>query len=141
MATSLTDETAQALWYVGPGQAELREQALPPPGAADIRVRALYGAVSRGTEALVLAGRVPPSEYQRMRAPFMAGDFPFPVKYGYATAGRVEAASTARCGGTLSGSGTAAPAGKLNRLWCGCSVNTVRPRSSAGPASTRPAVA
>ncbi len=91
MATSLTDETAQALWYVGPGQAELREQALAPPSAEDIRVRALYGAVSRGTEALVLAGRVPPSEYRRMRAPFMAGDFPFPVKYGYATAGRVEA--------------------------------------------------
>lgn len=27
-----------------------------------------------------------------MRAPFMAGDFPFPVKYGYATVGMVEAA-------------------------------------------------
>jgi threonine dehydrogenase-like Zn-dependent dehydrogenase len=26
-----------------------------------------------------------------MRAPFMAGSFPFPVKYGYATVGRVEA--------------------------------------------------
>src|SRR5262245_28805148 len=26
-----------------------------------------------------------------MRAPFMSGDFPFPVKYGYATVGRVEA--------------------------------------------------
>ena len=25
-----------------------------------------------------------------MRAPFMAGDFPFPVKYGYAAVGRVE---------------------------------------------------
>jgi threonine dehydrogenase-like Zn-dependent dehydrogenase len=26
-----------------------------------------------------------------MRAPFMGGDFPFPVKYGYSTVGRVEA--------------------------------------------------
>ena len=101
MASSLTDETAQALWYVGPGQAELREQALAPPGSGDIRVRALYGAVSRGTEALVLAGRVPPSEYRRMRAPFMAGDFPFPVKYGYATAGRVEAGPTELRGRTV----------------------------------------
>jgi len=42
-------------------------------------VRALYGAISRGTEALVLAGRVPQSEFERMRAPFMAGNFPFPV--------------------------------------------------------------
>src|SRR5205085_7833916 len=26
----------------------------------------------------------------RMRAPFMGGSFPFPVKYGYATVGRIE---------------------------------------------------
>ena len=53
-------------------------------------MRALFGAISRGTERLVFAGRVPPSEYERMRAPFMGGAFPFPVKYGYATVGRVE---------------------------------------------------
>ncbi len=53
-------------------------------------MRAFYGALSRGTEALVLAGRVPQSEFERMRAPFMGGQFPFPVKYGYATVGRVE---------------------------------------------------
>src|SRR5437016_3757486 len=82
---------AQALWYVGPGRVEIREEALKPlvPGA--VRVRAMHGAISRGTEALVAAGRVPASEYQRMRAPFMAGAFPFPVKYGYATVGRIEA--------------------------------------------------
>jgi len=34
---------------------------------------------------------VPASEYERMRPPFMAGAFPFPVKYGYATVGRIEA--------------------------------------------------
>jgi threonine dehydrogenase-like Zn-dependent dehydrogenase len=38
----------------------------------------------------VFNGRVPQSEYQRMRAPFMAGNFPFPVKYGYATVGRID---------------------------------------------------
>jgi threonine dehydrogenase-like Zn-dependent dehydrogenase len=53
-------------------------------------VRTLYSAISRGTERLVLAGRVPESEYTRMRAPFMGGAFPFPVKYGYAAVGRVE---------------------------------------------------
>jgi threonine dehydrogenase-like Zn-dependent dehydrogenase len=37
-----------------------------------------------------LAGRVPESEFERMRAPCMDGAFPFPVKYGYATVGRVE---------------------------------------------------
>ena len=90
MATRRTDEVAQALWYTGPGQAEIRQETLASPGPGEVRVRALYGALSRGTEALVAAGRVPKGEYERMRAPFMGGNFPFPVKYGYATVGRVE---------------------------------------------------
>ncbi len=81
---------AKALWYVGDGRAELREEAVAAPGSGEVRVRALYGAISRGTERLVASGRVPQSEYERMRAPCMAGAFPFPVKYGYATVGRVE---------------------------------------------------
>jgi threonine dehydrogenase-like Zn-dependent dehydrogenase len=51
----------------------------------------MFSAISRGTERLVFAGGVPESEYQRMRAPLMGGAFPFPVKYGYAMVGRVEA--------------------------------------------------
>jgi hypothetical protein len=81
---------AQALWYTGPGRAEIRVETLAPLAADHVRVRAIFGALSRGTEALVMSGRVPPSEYERMRPPFMAGNFPFPVKYGYATVGRVE---------------------------------------------------
>ena len=101
MATSRTDEVAEALWYSGPGQAEIRQEKLEPPGVGEVRVRALFGAVSRGTEALVLAGRVPASEFERMRAPFMAGHFPFPVKYGYATVGRVEGGTQALRGRTV----------------------------------------
>ena len=63
-----------------------------------VRVRSRYSAISRGTEALIAAGRVPESEYQRMRAPFMGGSFPFPVKYGYATVGEVEAGPAALVG-------------------------------------------
>ncbi len=81
----------KALWYVDVGRAELREETIADPGPGEVRVRALFGAISRGTERLVYAGRVPASEHQRMRAPFMGGAFPFPVKYGYATVGRVEA--------------------------------------------------
>ncbi len=82
---------ARALWYVGRGDAEVRTEAVPPPGPGEVRVKATFGSISRGTERLVHAGRVPPSEFERMRAPFMAGTFPFPVKYGYATVGQVEA--------------------------------------------------
>jgi NADPH:quinone reductase-like Zn-dependent oxidoreductase len=81
----------KALWYVGPGRAELRAEEIAAPKPGEVSVRALFGAISRGTERLVQAGRVPASEYDRMRAPLMGGAFPFPVKYGYATVGRVEA--------------------------------------------------
>lgn len=101
MAIKRTDEMAQALWYSAPGRADIRQEALAPPGADEVRVRALFGAVSRGTEALVLAGRVPVSEFERMRAPFMAGNFPFPVKYGYATVGRIESGAEALRGRTV----------------------------------------
>ncbi len=56
----------------------------------EVRVRAVASALSRGTERLVFSGRVPESEFERMRAPFMSGAFPYPVKYGYAMVGRVE---------------------------------------------------
>jgi 2-desacetyl-2-hydroxyethyl bacteriochlorophyllide A dehydrogenase len=84
-------ETAQALFYVAPGAAELRTVALPPLARGMVEVRTLFSGLSRGTERLVSAGQVPPGEYERMRAPLQEGDFPFPVKYGYAAAGVVEA--------------------------------------------------
>jgi NADPH:quinone reductase-like Zn-dependent oxidoreductase len=87
----VSDRSIQALWYVGAGRAELRPESVPAPAPAQVRVCALYGAISRGTERLVFEGRVPPSQFQRMRSPNMAGEFPYPVKYGYATVGRVEA--------------------------------------------------
>lgn len=86
----------RALWYVAPGCVELRAQALDATNDISVsdekllRVRTLYSAISRGTERLVFEGRVPESEYQRMRSPFQEGAFPFPVKYGYCAAGIVE---------------------------------------------------
>lgn len=95
MAVSASAPAASALWYCGPKRVELREEVLPPPGAGELRVKTLYSAISRGTESLVFGGRIPASEFQRMRAPFMAGDFPFPVKYGYAAVGQIENGSDA----------------------------------------------
>ena len=80
----------QALWYAAAGRAELRDAPAAPPQADEVRVRALHGAISRGTEALVFHGKVPVSEHERMRGPHMGGSFPFPVKYGYAVVGEIE---------------------------------------------------
>lgn len=82
--------SGQALWYVAPGRAEIRAEPVAPPADGEVRLRAVASALSRGTERLIFSGRVPESEYERMRAPFMSGAFPFPVKYGYAMVGRVE---------------------------------------------------
>ena len=58
--------TARAFWATGPGRGELREAALPPPGPGELRVRMAASGISRGTERLVLWGRVPASEHARM---------------------------------------------------------------------------
>jgi 2-desacetyl-2-hydroxyethyl bacteriochlorophyllide A dehydrogenase len=81
---------ALAFWLRKPGVGEIREVPLPEPGADDVVVRTLRSGVSRGTETLVFQGRVPPSQYRIMRAPFQDGDFPGPVKYGYLSVGVVE---------------------------------------------------
>jgi 2-desacetyl-2-hydroxyethyl bacteriochlorophyllide A dehydrogenase len=82
--------TAQALWYIARGRAELRPCPLPPVGPDTVLIRTTWSGVSRGTERLVFEGRVPASEAATMRAPMQDGAFPFPVKYGYNAIGRVE---------------------------------------------------
>ena len=81
---------AHAFWVAAPGRGEIRTEPIGTVTAGNVRVRTLFSGISRGTESLVFRGRVPPSEFQRMRAPFQAGDFPAPVKYGYSNVGIVE---------------------------------------------------
>jgi NADPH:quinone reductase-like Zn-dependent oxidoreductase len=84
-------DRARALWCSHEGVYEIAEETLADPGPGDAVVEAIASAVSRGTERLVLTGRVPASEAERMRCPHQAGSFPFPVKYGYALVARVTA--------------------------------------------------
>lgn len=87
----MTDgKRARALWITGPGVAEIREAPLAQPGEGEVLVATLWSGISRGTERLVLEGRVPEGQRAVMRAPFQEGEFPFPVKYGYAAVGVVE---------------------------------------------------
>lgn len=95
------DTPPTALWYEAPGECALNVEALPEPRAGDCLVRALWSGVSRGTERLVCEGRVPVGEYERMRAPFQQGSFPFPVKYGYCAVGIVDAGPEAWLGETV----------------------------------------
>ena len=93
--------TARAFWVSEPGNGEIRPVPLPEPGPDDVLVRTLWSAVSRGTESIVFAGRVPASQRQAMRAPFQEGDFPGPVKYGYLNVGVVEQGPAELAGRTV----------------------------------------
>jgi NADPH:quinone reductase-like Zn-dependent oxidoreductase len=86
----MATDSARAFWTTEPGAGCIREEPLPPAEAGDVLVHTLYSGISRGTEALVFSGRVPPSQYQAMRAPFQSGEFPGPVKYGYISVGRID---------------------------------------------------
>ena len=85
---------ARAFWVESPGVGAIHREPLRAPVAGEVLVRTLVSGVSRGTESLVFGGRVPASQYQAMRCPFQAGEFPGPVKYGYASVGIVEAGSS-----------------------------------------------
>jgi threonine dehydrogenase-like Zn-dependent dehydrogenase len=71
------------------------------PAVAHLKVVTLFTGVSRGTERLVFEGKLPRSEWARMRAPHQEGDFPFPVKYGYAAVGVVERGPDSLSGRTV----------------------------------------
>ncbi len=78
---------ARALWFTAPRTAELRPELVPPPRPGEVRVRTIASAISHGTEMLVYRGEVPAG--LPLDLPTLAGGFSFPIKYGYATVGRV----------------------------------------------------
>jgi threonine dehydrogenase-like Zn-dependent dehydrogenase len=80
---------ALAFWVVAPGRGELRPERLRPPSGHGVLVETRFSGISRGTETLVFRGRVPASQHEAMRAPFQAGSFELPLKYGYSSVGIV----------------------------------------------------
>jgi len=88
--------TGVSVWFSSPRGLELRSETLPEVGAYDVRVEATASAISHGTEMLVFRGQVP--DGLELDLPTLRGSFAFPIKYGYASAGRVvEIGSDVRC--------------------------------------------
>jgi NADPH:quinone reductase-like Zn-dependent oxidoreductase len=81
---------ARALWLTGKGRAALKTETLSYPGGDWCVVKAMFSAVSPGTERVVANGQVPAALRKEMRCPYMGGRFSFPVKYGYSLVGRVD---------------------------------------------------
>jgi 2-desacetyl-2-hydroxyethyl bacteriochlorophyllide A dehydrogenase len=86
-SSSTAVSNAIAVWFPRPGSVELRHETLPDLGPRDILVEAIASAISHGTEMLVFRGQVAPD--LELDLPTLRGGFSFPIKYGYASVGRV----------------------------------------------------
>jgi 2-desacetyl-2-hydroxyethyl bacteriochlorophyllide A dehydrogenase len=89
----VAERHARSIWFPGPRAVEVRSEVLPPVGDGDVLVEALASAVSHGTEMLVYRGQVPPGF--ELDLPTLRGSFSFPIKYGYASVGRIAARGSA----------------------------------------------
>jgi 2-desacetyl-2-hydroxyethyl bacteriochlorophyllide A dehydrogenase len=88
--------TNVSVWFSQAHTVELRDEDEPPVGPDEVRVAAIASAISHGTEMLVFRGQVPDGLELDLRT--LRGSFAFPIKYGYASVGRVvELGSNVRC--------------------------------------------
>ncbi|MWG34220.1 zinc-binding dehydrogenase [Halomarina oriensis] len=75
--------------FVAPSEVRVEDRPTPTPDTGEVLVRAAVSAVSPGTELLVYRGTVPTEDGETLGA--LDGDRSYPLSYGYATVGRVEA--------------------------------------------------
>jgi 2-desacetyl-2-hydroxyethyl bacteriochlorophyllide A dehydrogenase len=80
---------AASVWFPRAREVEFRDETIGAPGAGEVRVRAIASGLSHGTEMLVFRGEVPAD--LALDLPTLAGSYGFPIKYGYASVGRVVA--------------------------------------------------
>ena len=78
---------ATGVWFPRARTVELRPEPRAALEPGDIRVSAIASAISHGTEMLVYRGEVPRD--LALDLPTLAGSFSVPVKFGYASVGRV----------------------------------------------------
>jgi 2-desacetyl-2-hydroxyethyl bacteriochlorophyllide A dehydrogenase len=78
---------AVSVWLSRAREVELRREAVANMRPSDARIQAIASAISHGTEMLVFRGLVP--EGLELDLPTLRGSFAFPIKYGYASMGRV----------------------------------------------------
>lgn len=77
----------EAVWFTAPRTVEIAPCARAALAVDEVRVQALASGISHGTEMLVYRGQVPAGT--RLDLPTLAGSFAFPIKYGYASVGRI----------------------------------------------------
>lgn len=77
-----------ALEWAAPGEPQIVEEEIGPPGPGELLIEAEWGAVSAGSERVVASGRLP----EELALDDSFGGAPrFPLRYGYSLVGRVVA--------------------------------------------------
>ncbi|EMA45728.1 zinc-dependent alcohol dehydrogenase [Halobiforma nitratireducens] len=91
----MTSRDARTLYFTGPRTVDIERRAVPEPGPEELRLRSLASAVSAGTECLVYRGDAPTELSADETLEAFDGDLSFPLSYGYATVGEVDAVGEA----------------------------------------------
>jgi len=78
-----------SLYFTAPRRVELREESFAWPQAGKILVQTLSSAVSAGTELLFYRDQVPGDLQVDETIPGLSGKFRYPLKYGYASVGKI----------------------------------------------------
>ena len=88
-STVVRELPAVSVWFTSARNLELRAASARPPGQREVRIEAVFSGISHGTEMMVYRGEVPQDLSLDSALPTLQGSFSFPVKYGYASVGRV----------------------------------------------------
>jgi len=80
----------RSLYFTAPYQVSVREEPLSPPAPQQVLVKTIVSAISAGTERLLYRGQMPTDlPVDETISALGTPQFRFPLKYGYATVGRV----------------------------------------------------
>jgi 2-desacetyl-2-hydroxyethyl bacteriochlorophyllide A dehydrogenase len=79
----------RTLYFTAPRQVALRREAVAAPSFGQVLVQSIVSAISPGTEGLIYHGQAPQELARDETIAALAGDFSFPLKYGYAVVGQV----------------------------------------------------
>lgn len=84
----------QSLYFTGPRELAIREEALAAPGPGEVLVDALVSGISAGTELNVFRGHAPQWRQRmdpetRLFDSDAGADWTWPARYGYALVGRI----------------------------------------------------
>ena len=79
----------RVLVFTAPGVVEVRLEPLPGPESGEVLVRTLLSAISAGTELMIYRGLAPAAMPADASLPSLTGTLAFPLKYGYASVGRI----------------------------------------------------